>query len=34
VPRRSIQALIADRSAARDADPSTWAPFVLFGEGG
>jgi CHAT domain-containing protein len=32
--RRSIQALIADRSAARNADPSTWAPFVLVGEGG
>ena len=32
--RRSIQALIADRSAARNADPATWAPFVLVGEGG
>ena len=25
---------IADRSAARNADPATWAPFVLVGEGG
>jgi CHAT domain-containing protein len=33
-PRRSIQALIADRSSAQNADPSTWAPFVLVGEGG
>jgi CHAT domain-containing protein len=32
--RRSIQALIADRSAARNADPAPWAPFVLVGEGG
>jgi CHAT domain-containing protein len=32
--RRSIQALIADRSSANNADPSTWAPFVLVGEGG
>jgi CHAT domain-containing protein len=31
--RRSIQALIADRSAAHNADPATWAPFVLVGEG-
>jgi CHAT domain-containing protein/Tfp pilus assembly protein PilF len=32
--RRSIRALIADQSSARNADPSTWAPFVLVGEGG
>jgi CHAT domain-containing protein/Tfp pilus assembly protein PilF len=32
--RRSIQALIADRSSATNADPSIWAPFVLVGEGG
>lgn len=32
--RRSIRALIADRSSASNADPSTWAPFVLVGEGG
>jgi CHAT domain-containing protein len=32
--RRSIRALIADRSSANNADPSTWAPFVLVGEGG
>jgi CHAT domain-containing protein len=32
--RRSIQALIADRSSAQNAAPSTWAPFVLVGEGG
>ena len=32
--RRSIQALIADRSSAHNAEPSTWAPFVLVGEGG
>ncbi len=32
--RRSIQALIADRSSAHNADPSAWAPFVLVGEGG
>jgi CHAT domain-containing protein len=31
--RRSIQALIADRSSATNADPSIWAPFVLVGEG-
>ena len=31
--RRSIQALIADRSSAHNADPSAWAPFVLVGEG-
>jgi CHAT domain-containing protein len=31
--RRSIQALIADRSSATNADPSIWAPFVLAGEG-
>ena len=28
------RALIADQSSARNADPSTWAPFVLVGEGG
>jgi CHAT domain-containing protein len=32
--RRSIQALIGDRSSANNADPSAWAPFVLVGEGG
>ena len=32
--RRSIQAFIADRSSAHNADPSAWAPFVLVGEGG
>jgi CHAT domain-containing protein/tetratricopeptide (TPR) repeat protein len=32
--RRSMRALIADRSSARNADPSVWAPFVLVGEGG
>jgi CHAT domain-containing protein len=32
--RRSMQALIADRSSIRNADPSIWAPFVLVGEGG
>jgi len=32
--RRSMQALIADRSSERNADPSVWAPFVLVGEGG
>jgi CHAT domain-containing protein len=32
--RRSIRTLIADRSSANNADPSTWAPFVLVGEGG
>jgi CHAT domain-containing protein len=32
--RRSMQALIADRSSLRNADPSIWAPFVLVGEGG
>jgi CHAT domain-containing protein/tetratricopeptide (TPR) repeat protein len=32
--RRSIQALIADRSSVHNADPSAWAPFVLVGEGG
>ena len=32
--RRSIRALIADPSSARNADPSVWAPFVLVGEGG
>ena len=32
--RRSIRALIADRSSEGNADPSTWAPFVLVGEGG
>ncbi len=32
--RRSIKALIADRSSAHNADPTTWAPFVLVGEGG
>jgi CHAT domain-containing protein len=31
--RRSMQALIADRSSLRNADPSIWAPFVLVGEG-
>jgi hypothetical protein len=34
VVRCSIQALIADRSSANNADPSIWAPFVLVGEGG
>jgi hypothetical protein len=29
-----MQALIADRSSLRNADPSIWAPFVLVGEGG
>jgi CHAT domain-containing protein/tetratricopeptide (TPR) repeat protein len=32
--RRSMKALIADRSSARNADPAVWAPFVLVGEGG
>jgi tetratricopeptide (TPR) repeat protein/CHAT domain-containing protein len=32
--RRSIRALIADRSSANNANPSIWAPFVLVGEGG
>jgi tetratricopeptide (TPR) repeat protein len=32
--RRSILALIADRSSAHNAEPSAWAPFVLVGEGG
>jgi CHAT domain-containing protein/tetratricopeptide (TPR) repeat protein len=32
--RRSIRALIADQSSLHNADPSTWAPFVLVGEGG
>jgi CHAT domain-containing protein/Tfp pilus assembly protein PilF len=32
--RRSMQALIADKSSPDNADPSTWAPFVLVGEGG
>ena len=32
--RRSMKALIADRSASRNADPAVWAPFVLVGEGG
>jgi tetratricopeptide (TPR) repeat protein len=31
--RRSTRALIADRSLARNANPSVWAPFVLVGEG-
>jgi tetratricopeptide (TPR) repeat protein/CHAT domain-containing protein len=31
--RRSIQALIADRSSPHNADPSAWAPFVLVGDG-
>jgi CHAT domain-containing protein len=32
--RRSMRALIADRSSQNNADPSVWAPFVLVGEGG
>jgi CHAT domain-containing protein/tetratricopeptide (TPR) repeat protein len=32
--RRSMKALIADRSSPRNADPAVWAPFVLVGEGG
>ncbi|MCP3476228.1 tetratricopeptide repeat protein [Bradyrhizobium sp. CCGUVB1N3] len=32
--RRSMQALIADRTSPRNADPAVWAPFVLVGEGG
>lgn len=32
--RRSMKALIADRSSPRNADPAFWAPFVLVGEGG
>jgi CHAT domain-containing protein/Tfp pilus assembly protein PilF len=32
--RRSILALIADRSSPHNAEPSAWAPFVLVGEGG
>jgi CHAT domain-containing protein/Tfp pilus assembly protein PilF len=32
--RRSIRALIADPSSDSNAQPSTWAPFVLVGEGG
>ncbi|WP_050031990.1 CHAT domain-containing tetratricopeptide repeat protein [Bradyrhizobium sp. LTSP857] len=32
--RRSMKALIADRSSPRNADPAIWAPFVLVGEGG
>ncbi|MFT4118855.1 tetratricopeptide repeat protein [Bradyrhizobium sp.] len=32
--RRSMRALIADRSSPRNADPAVWAPFVLVGEGG
>lgn len=32
--RRSMRALIADRSSSRNADPAVWAPFVLVGEGG
>ena len=32
--RRSMQALIADRSSPDNANPSVWAPFVLVGEGG
>jgi CHAT domain-containing protein/tetratricopeptide (TPR) repeat protein len=31
--RRSMRALIADKSSADNADPSNWAPFVLVGEG-
>lgn len=31
--RRSMRALIADRSSPRNADPAVWAPFVLVGEG-
>jgi CHAT domain-containing protein/Tfp pilus assembly protein PilF len=31
--RRSMRALIADRSSVHNADPSSWAPFVLVGEG-
>lgn len=32
--RRSMRALIADRSSPDNAVPSVWAPFVLVGEGG
>jgi CHAT domain-containing protein/tetratricopeptide (TPR) repeat protein len=32
--RRSMQKMIADRSSARNAEPTVWAPFVLVGEGG
>ncbi|RXH19210.1 CHAT domain-containing tetratricopeptide repeat protein [Bradyrhizobium guangzhouense] len=32
--RRSMKALIADRSSPRNADPAVWAPFVLVGGGG
>jgi hypothetical protein len=28
------QAVVADHAAARNADPSTWAPLVLVGERG
>jgi CHAT domain-containing protein len=31
--RRSMRALIADRSSELNANPSIWAPFVLVGEG-
>ena len=31
--RRSMRALIANRSSSTNADPSVWAPFVLVGEG-
>lgn len=32
--RRSMLALIGDRSDPRNAEPTVWAPFVLVGEGG
>jgi CHAT domain-containing protein/Tfp pilus assembly protein PilF len=31
--RRSMRVLIADPSSAHNADPASWAPFVLVGEG-
>ena len=31
--RRSMRARIADPSSPHNADPSSWAPFVLVGEG-
>jgi CHAT domain-containing protein/tetratricopeptide (TPR) repeat protein len=31
--RRSMRARIADHSSVHNADPSSWAPFVLVGEG-
>lgn len=31
--RRSMRAMIADRSSSNNSDPAVWAPFVLVGEG-